>query len=81
MTPQPSAPPSNLDVLIALRKGKRSCIHYFIFHFVSYDRLNLSFHQFALSLSSISIPMSYEEVILVFAWKQAMDEEMNALVS
>jgi len=32
-------------------------------------------------LSSLSIPKSYEEVLLVPAWKQAMHEEMDALVS
>ena len=30
-------------------------------HFVFYDRLNLFFRQFALPLSSVSIPRSYEE--------------------
>ena len=42
--------------------------------FVSYDCLTSSFCQFALSLSSISIPKSYEEALLVPVWKQAMDE-------
>jgi len=32
--PQPSASPSVLDILIALRKGKRSCTDYPITHFV-----------------------------------------------
>jgi len=53
--PQSSAPPSDLDVPIALCKGKRSCIVHLIFHFASYDRLNPSFRQFALSLCSIYI--------------------------
>jgi len=80
-SPLPSVPPYDLDILIALRKGKRPCIVHPIFKFVFYDRLNPSFHQFAMSLSSISILRSYEEAILVPAWKQTMDEEMNALVS
>ena len=46
--------------------------HHHISHFVSYDRLTPSFRQFALSLSSVSLPRSYEEVVLVPAWKQAM---------
>jgi len=78
---QPSAPLSNLDVLIALRKGKRSCTDHHISYFIFYDRLNPSFRQFAISLSFVSIPRSYEEVILIPAWKQAMNEEMNALIS
>jgi len=34
-----------------------------------------------MSLSSVSIPKSYKNAILVPAWKQAMNEEMDALVS
>ena len=79
--PQPSAPLSDLDVSIALHKGKWSCIVHSISQFVSYDHLNLSFRQFVMSLSSISIDKSYEEAILVATWKQTMDEEINALVS
>jgi len=79
-SPQPLAPPFVLDIPIALYKGKQSCTIHFIFLFVSYDCLNLSFRQFILSLSFISIPKSYEEAILVPVWKQAMDDEMNALV-
>ena len=81
LPPQPSAFSSDLDVPVALRKDKRSCTDHPISHFVSYDRLTLSFRQFALSLSSVSIPRSYEEAILVPAWKQTMNEEMNILIS
>ena len=56
---QPSAPPSDLDVLIALCKGKRVCNDHPVFYFIFRDHLNLSFRQFALSLSSVSIPKSY----------------------
>ena len=52
----PSASPSNLDVPIALRKGKRSYADHLISNFVSCDNLNPTFRQFALSLSSESIP-------------------------
>ena len=55
-----------------------------LFPIFFYDRLNpflCLFRQFALSLSFISIPRSYEKAILVPAWKQVMDEEMDALVS
>ena len=33
-----------------------------------------------MSLSSVSMLRSYEEAILVPAWKHAIDEEMDALV-
>jgi len=57
-SPQPSAPPYDLEVHIALRKGKRSFINHHISHFIFDDRHNLSFHQFAMSLSSVSIHRS-----------------------
>jgi len=78
---QQSTPPSDLEVPIALRKGKKFCTVNPISQFVSYDRHNPSFCQFALSLSSIFIRGSYEEAILVHAWKHAMNEEMDALIS
>jgi len=77
--PPLSASLSNLDILIAFRKGKRSCTDHPISNFISYDHLNLTFSQFALSLSSECILRSYTESLLIFAWKQAMDEEMKAL--
>jgi len=46
-SPQPSAPPYDLNIPIALYKGK-SCIDHLIFYFVSYDHLNPSFRQFAM---------------------------------
>ena len=61
----PSASPSDLDISIALRKGKRSCTDHPISNFISYNHLNPTFHQFALSLPSESIPRSYTEVSLV----------------
>ena len=48
-------------------------------NFVYYDHLNLTFHHFALSLSSESVPRSYTEALLVLACKQAIDEDMEAL--
>jgi len=77
--PQPSTFPSDLDISIALRKGKQSYTDHPISNFVSYDHLNLTFRQFALSFGSI--PRSYTEALLVPAWKQAMDEKMDALAS
>jgi len=44
----PSASPSDLDIPIVLRKGRRSCTNHFILNFISYDHLNLTFRQFAL---------------------------------
>jgi len=54
--PRSSASPSDFDILIAIRKSKRSSTNHPISNFVSYDRLNPIFRQFTLSLSSESIP-------------------------
>jgi len=62
--PQPTASSSNLAIPIALRKGKRSYTNP-ISKFIFYDHLNSIFHQFALSMSSESIPRSCEEALLV----------------
>jgi len=46
-------------------KGKWSCTDHLISHFIFNGHLNLSFCQFVMSLSSNSIPRSYEKAILV----------------
>ena len=62
---QPSAPPTDLEILITLRKGKQSCTDHPISNFVSHNHLNPQFRQFTLSLSSEFIPNSCEEALLV----------------
>jgi len=79
--PQPSISSSDFNVPITLCIGKRSYTDHSISHFVSYDHLTPSFRQFALSLSSVSLPRLYEEALLIPAWKQAIDEEVDALIS
>jgi len=74
-------PPSDLDVSIALQKGKRFCTDHPLYNFVFYDRITPSFCQFVLSLSSIFILRSYENALLVPTWKQVMNKEMDALIS
>jgi hypothetical protein len=75
-TPTDTSVSSDLHIPIAYRKDKQSCANHPISDFVSYDRLTQSFRQFALSLPSVPIPRSYEEALLVSAWKHAMDEKM-----
>ena len=79
--PQPSTPFYDLDVPIVLRKCKQSFTDHPISYFIFYDRLNFSFRQFVIFLSTVSIPRSYEDAILVPAWKQTMNEEIDTLVS
>ena len=73
--------PIDLDISIVLRRGKRSSTAHPIFNFVSYDRLHPFFCQFALSISSESIPKNYEEAILHPQWKATMDGKKQALIS
>ena len=84
----PPATIPELDLPIALHKGTRfrtvplrlSTDHP-IARYVSYDHLSPSYHNFALSLSSISIPSSYQEALSNPCWKATMDEEVSALIS
>jgi len=46
--PPPSASPSDLAILIAFQKGKRSCTDHPILNSVSYDHLNPTFRKFVL---------------------------------
>lgn len=81
--PHPSTNPSSSSIqdYITLRKGKQSSTTYHIFNFVSYDCLHLSFRQSALFILFESTPKNYEEAILVSQWKEAMDMEMQTLLS
>ena len=77
----PQAPPNDLHLPIALRKGTRACTQHPISHFVSYESLSPSFRAFALLVASESIPRTHVEAAQVREWKAAMDHEVEALVS
>ena len=72
---------SHSDLSIALCKGTRSTTVRPFSNFVTYDRLHLSFCNFALSLSAESILNHYQEALLLPQWKTTMEEEMQALTS
>ncbi|KAG1370277.1 putative Cysteine-rich RLK (RECEPTOR-like protein kinase) 8 [Cocos nucifera] len=63
---------SDLDLPIALCKGKRQCIS----SFVSYDHLSSSRCCFITFLESISIPKNVVEALSHPGWRAAMEEEM-----
>ncbi|KAJ9565708.1 hypothetical protein OSB04_001674 [Centaurea solstitialis] len=78
-----SPPPSDihdpdLDVPIALRKGKRSCT-YPISSVVSYDKLSSRSRSLISTLDSISIPKTVGEALAHSGWRDAMLDEINAL--
>jgi transposase InsO family protein len=82
-SPSADSPPpqstSDLDLLIAIRKGKRTCTEHPISNCVSFDHLSPSFKAFSLSLSSLVVPKSYREALSHPGWRKAMEEEMHAL--
>ena len=64
---QTSTSPSDLNISITPRKGNRSYTNHHISKFNSYDHLNATFRQFALSVFSEYIPSSCEETLLIYA--------------
>uniref|UniRef100_A0A2N9HCS0 Integrase catalytic domain-containing protein n=1 Tax=Fagus sylvatica TaxID=28930 RepID=A0A2N9HCS0_FAGSY len=81
-TSEDSPPPqstSDLDLPIAIRKGKRTCTEHPISNCVSFDHLSPSFKAFSLSLSSLVVPKFYREALSHPGWRKAMEEEMHAL--
>jgi transposase InsO family protein len=70
---------SDLDLHIAIRKGKRTCTEHPISNCVSFDHLSPSFKAFSFTLSSLVVPKSYREALSHPGWRKAMEEEMHAL--
>jgi transposase InsO family protein len=82
-SPSADSPPPqstlDLDLLIAIRKGKRTCTEHPISNCVSFDHLSPSFKAFSLLLSSLVVPKSYREALSHPGWRKAMEEEIHAL--
>ena len=71
---------SDLDLLIAQRKGVRSCTLHPISNFVSYHRLYSSFKAFVTGLLSFdSVPRNIHEALMIPKWREVVYEEMRAL--
>nr|KYP76032.1 Retrovirus-related Pol polyprotein from transposon TNT 1-94 [Cajanus cajan] len=76
------APPTSVDLPIALRKGSRStCNPHPIYNFLSYHRLSPTYYAFVSAISSITIPKTVQEALTHPGWRQAMIDEMTALDS
>ncbi|GAB2281771.1 hypothetical protein Dimus_039493 [Dionaea muscipula] len=63
------SPPSDLDVPIALRKGRRHCPKYPMSDHVFYVGVSSSLQAFISQLDSISIPRSLSEAIFSPGWR------------
>lgn len=70
---------SDLDLLIAHRKGVCACTNHQIANFLSYEHLPSSHKTFISSLSNISLPRIVFKALSQDHWRKAMIEEMNAL--
>lgn len=70
----------DINIPIALRKGKRSCTAHPISNFMMHQSLSASHKAFESSLDSIKIPKCLQEVLQHPEWNAAVDEEMNALL-
>ena len=69
----------DLSVPIVNRKGVRSCTKHPLSNFVSYKWLSPSFAAFTSQLSSVQIPKSVLDALIVPEWKEVVLEEMSAL--
>jgi hypothetical protein len=68
----------DLDLPIAICKGKCIRTGHPISEFVSFDRLT-PFKAFSLLISSLVVPKSYKEALSHSIWRKAMEKEMHAL--
>ena len=73
-----SDPVSDDGLPIALRKGRRQCIHP-ISSFCTYNQLSSQSCSFIASLDSISLPNTFRKALSHPGWRSAMIEEMDAL--
>ena len=73
-----SDPVSDDDLPIALRKGRRQCVHP-ISSFCTYNPLSSQSCSFITSLDSISLPNTFQEALSHPGWRSAMIEELDAL--
>ncbi|KAG8489218.1 hypothetical protein CXB51_017212 [Gossypium anomalum] len=74
-----SPPSPSIYLLIAVRKGTRSCIQHPISWFVSYGNLSKSYKAFVTNVDSVKTPKNIEEALESAEWRQAVMEEMKAL--
>ena len=70
----------DLDLPIAVRKGVRSCTtRHPIANFISYGNLSPNYRAFVANMSTVEIPKTWQEAFKKTEWREAIDDEMNAL--
>ena len=68
---------------IALRKGKRLCVKprpHDVTNFLTFENVSPQYKTFLVGLQDITLPKSHHEGLRVSQWKEAMDDEMRALI-
>ena len=70
---------SDLDILVAKRKGIRSCTSHLISNFVNYEHLSSSVLAFVTKSAGVEIPNTMEEALKNPEWRRAIMEEMQAI--
>ena len=68
---------------IALRKKPRSCVKpslHDITHYLNFSSVSSQHKAFLLNIQETSIPRTFHEALKSFHWKEAMNEEMRALL-
>lgn len=78
ISPSVILPVDGSNLLIAICKGKRSCIHHPISNF-SYHSLSPSYHWFVVPSYSMFLPYNVKHTLVQPNWMDATSEEMNAL--
>ena len=75
--PVPKPPSDDLDLPIALRKGKRNT--YPISNYLSYDRISESHRAYLTRMSDMLVPKNIHEALGDLNWRKAVREEIKAL--
>ena len=71
------------DLPIALRKKSRACVKpipYEMVNYLNYSKVSPQYKAFLTTIQDIPIPKTTDEAMKSTRWKEAMDEEMRALL-
>ena len=74
---------NNDDLPIAIRKGTRSCVQnrvYDMVNYLDYQKVSPNYKCFLTTIKEIGTPRNPQEALKNSSWKQAMDDEMAALI-
>lgn len=70
---------NTIDLLIAQRKGVRSCTINPLSNFVTYRNLSPAFFGLISQIDFVRIPNNVHEALTITEWKEAISEDMRAL--